>query len=171
MTNRLSGFSNGSFPNSKVINLIADAPMFMGTDARAVIPPSGELLPRVRNTTHTLTGEQIIGIVVGGDNDGTFNDPTDPLFTTNERNFAATEAGQTVKVCIQGICPAMVFGGFAAEGISIGDPLTSLGQFGFLFERLGSQAGIFARALHPLVTLEQAYIFIDIQMERPGVLI
>ena len=100
---------------NSVVNVIADAPLLMGSAVELTASPSNELLPRV--VPMDKTGGLVYGIVVGGDNDGVYGDDTTPILVINR---AAVRQGQTVAICTQGRCIARVNG-----TIAIGDALMS----------------------------------------------
>lgn len=92
-------------------NFIADEAITIGSPVILVAPATGELKPRVEPSS--TQGARAVGVVVGGDND--------PVYGGSDEN-AATAAGETVRVCVNGLCKVRVNGSTGA--ISIGSPLT-----------------------------------------------
>ena len=117
MANNYPGLFIGTigFRSNSVVNVIADAPLLMGSAVELAAPASNELLPRV--VPMDKTGALVYGIVVGGDNDGIYGDDTTPILVINR---AAVRAGQTVAICTQGRCIARVNG-----AVDVGDALMS----------------------------------------------
>ena len=99
------GLSHGNHNRkaSSVINAISDGAIQVGSSVELVSPATSELLPRV-STTSTISSD-LYGIVVSGDNDGIYNDGS---ATTNPKFMASIKAGQTVQVCVFGLCLARI---------------------------------------------------------------
>ncbi|MCK5600934.1 hypothetical protein KAR91_03635 [Candidatus Pacearchaeota archaeon] len=117
MTDKYPGLFDGAIDErAYVINAIADEQITIGSPVILVAPAAGELLPRVEPTA--VQGARIYGVVVGGDSNGTYGGASE----------IAAEAGEAVKVCVNGRCKARVDG--VIRAIAIGDPLTASGTDG-----------------------------------------
>ena len=137
MTDKYPGLFDGAIDErAYVINAIADEQITIGSPVILVAPAAGELLPRVEPTA--VQGARIYGVVVGGDSNGTYGGASE----------IAAEAGEAVKVCVNGRCKARVDG--VIRAIAIGDPLTASGTDG-VHEPPGQkpEAGKAPRSAHP----------------------
>ncbi len=107
-------FDGAAGAEALVINAIADEALKIGSPVTIIAAGSGEKLPRVAHPAAKT--DAIIGVVVGGDNNGIFVDGT----TTNDGDAAAA-AGETVRVCIYGRCKVRVDGAgtAVAAGVSL----------------------------------------------------
>lgn len=121
MTDLFVGLHRGPIDHeaSSVINAVANGALNMGDAVRIIAEPSTELLPRVEAVDSQ--GEQVYGIVVGGDADGIFGDGATGA-GTNDVNAAAFAAGDAVVIVTQGRTKARVTG-----TISLGAELTASG--------------------------------------------
>lgn len=116
MADKLLGvFDGAAGAEALVINAIANEAIKIGSPVTIIAAASGEKLPRVAHPAAKT--DAIIGVVVGGDNNGIFVDGT----TTNDGDAAAA-AGEVVKVCIFGRCKVRVDG--AVSAIVLGDGLS-----------------------------------------------
>ena len=97
-----------------VINAIANEALLIGSPVQWVDAASGEKMPRVAHPTAVTV--PVIGVVVGGDNNGIWVDGT----TTND-GLAAAAAGEVVRVCTFGRCKVRVDGAgtAVAAGVSL----------------------------------------------------
>lgn len=100
-------FDGASGAEALVINAIANEALKIGSPVQYVDAAAGEIFPRVAHPTASTV--PVIGVVVGGDNNGIWVDGT----TVNDGEAAAA-AGETVKVCIYGRCKVRVDGNAAA---------------------------------------------------------
>lgn len=94
-------FDGAAGAEALVVNAIANEAIKIGSPVVYVAPASGEIFPRVAHPAAAT--DEIIGVVVGGDNNGIWVDGT----TTNDGDAAAA-AGEVVKVCIFGRCKVRV---------------------------------------------------------------
>lgn len=101
-------FDGAAGAEALVINAIANEAIKIGSPVVFVAPASGEIFPRVAHPAAAT--DEIIGVVVGGDNNGIWVDGS----TTNDGDAAAA-AGEVVKVCTQGRCKVRV----KADGTNI----------------------------------------------------
>lgn len=153
MADKYPGLFDGAIDErAYVINAIADEQITIGSPVIIVAPATGELLPRVEPTDSQ--GVYIYGICVGGDANGTYGGTSE----------IAGEAGDAVKVCVQGRCKARVDGVISA--IAIGDPLTSSSTDGVA--ELSVAADVtFGRALQPSTVSTD---FIAVHVDQEGIL-
>lgn len=119
MTDLATGlFDGASGTEAIVINAIANEALKIGSPVVFVAAAAGEVFPRVAHPANAQ--DEIVGVCVGGDNNGIWKDGT----LVNDGDAAAA-AGETVKVCIFGRCKVRV----KADGTSIvagATPLTYL---------------------------------------------
>jgi len=111
-------FDGAAGAEALVVNAIANEAIKIGSPVVYVAPASGEIFPRVAHPAAAT--DEIIGVVVGGDNNGIWVDGT----VVNDGEAAAA-AGEVVKVCIFGRCKVRV----KADGVNIvagANPLTYL---------------------------------------------
>ena len=95
-----------------VINAIANEALKIGSPVQWVDAASGEKMPRVAHPTAATV--PVIGVVVGGDNNGIYKDGT----TTNDGDAAAA-AGEVVRVCTFGRCKVRVNGSGTAVAAGV----------------------------------------------------
>ena len=156
MANSYPGLALGTigFRSNSVINVIANVPILMGSAVQLVAGPSNELLPRVEPTDKT--GGLILGICVGGDNDGIYGDDIPPLTI----NRAAVRAGQTVAICTQGRCLARV-----NTDVVLGEALmTAVAPVGTLISLVGG-AGNNKVAITLIAQVAEGLTVVDVQRE------
>lgn len=156
MTNNFPGLARGPIDHeaSSVINAIANEQIDMGNSVKLVAPASDEILPRVENGDSQ--GEQLIGIVAGGDADGIYGDgsaSSDDL--TRATLTGATPAQSGVVVVTQGRTLARV-----ANSVSLGAKLTQSAVAGQL-ETAATGDEVIALALQ--ATSGDDIIAIDVQ--------
>jgi hypothetical protein len=153
MTDKYAGLFDGAIDErAYVINAIADEQITIGSPVIIVTPGTGELLPRVEPTA--VQGAFIYGICVGGDANGTYGGTSE----------IAGEAGDAVKICVNGRCKARVDGSIRA--ISIAGPLTASSTDG-VAEDCTTGDICFARALQPSTFSTD---FIAVHVDQEGVL-
>lgn len=115
MADKAGGIFDGAAgAEALVINATANEALKIGSPVIYVTAAAGEIFPRVAHPAANT--EAMIGVVVGGDNNGIWDDGT----LTNDGEAAAA-AGEVVKVCISGRCKVRVDGAVAA--IVINDKL------------------------------------------------
>jgi len=135
MTDLYPGLFDGAIDErAYVINAIADEQITIGSPVILVAPGAGELLPRVEPIA--VQGSRIYGVCVGGDLNGTYGGASE----------IAAEAGDAVKICVNGRCKVRVDGVISA--IAIGDPLTASGTDGVAEEAVAADF-TFATAQQP----------------------
>lgn len=134
MTDKYPGLKSGpAGAETLVENRIAAAAIKIGGAVKDTTPGTGELDARV--TPGTATTDALAGIVVQGDDRGTYGG-------SNEQ--AASAAGQSVGVAIIGRVKVKVDGSTSA--ISIGDPLTVSTNDNGMLAKAGTGAFVVARA-------------------------
>jgi hypothetical protein len=112
MTDLYPGLFDGAIDErAYVVNAIADEQITIGSPVILVAPGSGEQLPRVEPTDVAVT-DVIYGVCVGGDANGTYGGTSE----------IAGEAGDSVKICVNGRCKVRVDG--SGTPILIGSPLS-----------------------------------------------
>jgi len=94
-------FDGAAGAEAIVVNAIANEALAIGSPVVYVVAAAGEIFPRVAHPAGAT--DEIIGVVVGGDNNGIWVDGT----LTNDGDAAAA-AGEVVKVCIFGRCKVRV---------------------------------------------------------------
>ena len=152
MTDQFPGLSSGAFPGAQTEDAIADEAIIVGSPIIYVAPGAGELKPRTEPID--TQGISIDGVVVDGDNRGTYD-------TAGADGQAATAAGQGVVVCRSGICKVQVNAN--TNNLSIGSPLTAAATDG-IAELAQTGDFIFARALQPS-TLDGDFILCNVDKE------
>jgi len=130
-----------------VINAIADEQITIGSPVILVAPGTGENLPRVEPTA-TLT-DFVYGVVVGGDLNGTYGGTSEIV----------AEAGDVVKVCVNGRCKARVDG--SGTPIVLGSPLGASTTDGVAIVAAATTP-VFGRAQQPsTVATDFIVVFVD----------
>lgn len=153
MTDKALGIFDGAAgAEALVVNYIADEAIEIGAPVIPVAAGTGEIYPRVEPTTDGTLA--IVGVVVGGDNNGIWVDGT----TANDGE-AASAAGESVKVCTKGRCKVRVDGstGGANSNIAIGDPLSCSGN-DEVAQRAVSGDFVFGRALQTSTAFTDAIL-------------
>lgn len=134
MADKYPGLKSGpAGAETLVENRIAAAAIKIGGAVKDTTAGTGELDARV--TPGTATNSVLAGIVVQGDNRGTYG---------GSDEYAAAAAGQGVGVAIIGRVKVKVDGSTAS--IAIGDPLTVSTIDTGLLQKAGSGAFVVARA-------------------------
>ena len=111
MTDKFYGLFDGAVDErAYVINAIADEQILIGSPVIVVAPAAGERLARVE--PNDTQGLYAFGVCVGGSRNGTYGGTSE----------VAAEAGEAVKVCVQGRCKERVKGDVTP--VIIGSPLT-----------------------------------------------
>ena len=152
MTDKYAGLFDGAIDErAYVINAIADEQVTIGSPVTVVTPATGELLPRVE-PIDSITA-YIHGVCVGGDSNGTYGGTSE----------IAGEAGDAVKVCINGRCKVRVDG--SGTPIIIGTQLGASGTDGVAVLAV-STTPVFGRALQPSTV---ATDFIAMSVDQEGV--
>jgi len=153
MTDKHLGLASGPVDaDARTVNAIANASIRIGSPVVLAAPGTGELLPRVAETTSQ--GAEVYGVAVDGDNNGIYDDGTGT--TTTEQVAAA--AGEAVVICVRGRCKARVKG----DGTAIvrGDPLTASATTGHAEKGIAADI-IFALA-HDASTNASDFIVVDV---------
>ena len=151
-------FDGAAGAEAIVVNYIADEAIEIGAPVIWVAAGTGEIFPRVEPSTDgTLT---VAGVCVGGDSNGIWVDGT----VANDGD-AATNAGDSVKVCTKGRCKVRVNGssGGANSNIAIGDAL-AIGAADEIAQRAQTSDFIFGRALQVSTGASDA-ILCEVPME------
>lgn len=133
MTDKYPGLYDGADTDAIVLNVIADEAISVGSPVIYVAAGTGELHPRVE--PNDSQGANAAGVVVGGDNQGTYGG--------SDEN-AASAAGESVKLVTRGRCKVRVNGSDAT--IAVGDPLT-LDNVDGMAEKAGASDNVFGRAM------------------------
>ncbi|KKN37574.1 hypothetical protein LCGC14_0762140 [marine sediment metagenome] len=152
MTDKYFGLFDGAIDErAYVINAIADEQITIGSPVTVVAPAVGELLPRVE-PTDSITA-YIHGVCVGGDSNGTYGGSSE----------IAGEAGDAVKVCINGRCKVRVDG--SGTPVAIGSQLGPQATDGVAVVAVTTNSA-FARALQ---TSTASTDFIACSVDQEGV--
>jgi len=147
MTDLYPGLFDGAIDErAYVVNAIADEQITIGSPVIIVAPGSGEQLPRVEPTA--VITDAVYGIVVGGDLNGTYGGSSEIV----------AEAGDAVKVCVNGRCKVRVDG--SGTPIAIGSPLSASGSDGVAVIGIAT-AHIFARAQQVSSSTDFIACFVD----------
>jgi len=132
MTDNYPGLFDGAVDErAYVINAIADEQITIGSPVILVAPASGERLPRVE--PFNTQGAKANGVAVGGSRNGIYGGASEVV----------AEAGESVKVCVQGRCKVRVKGDVTP--VVINSPLTISATDGLAEVALASDE-VFARA-------------------------
>lgn len=161
MTNFYLGLARGPIDHqsSSVINVIANEAIEMGSAVTLFATiPAAELLPRVEESD--AAGEQVYGIVVGGDTDGIYS--TTGAASGDDSTRAAASAGEAVVVVTQGRCLARVDGSTAGP-ILVGSKLAATATAGVLELAIATD-DVIAVALQPSAGVTDI-IAVDVQRE------
>ena len=157
MSNLFPGLARGPIDHesSSVINMIAnEVNMEMGEPVKGDLTVvSTELLPRADKTD--TAGEDLYGIIIGGDNDGIYG--TGGASPADNTTKASLAVGDGIVVCTQGRCLAKI-----GETTTVGAALASDGADQLV---LANTVGdmIIARALQ--VGAAGDIIAVDVQRE------
>ena len=135
MADLFPGLHQGFFEGADVQSLIASAAIDVGSPVVLAAPSGNEKKPRVAIVSSQ--GDRAIGVVVGGQADGV-------ILGSGDAGRAATAAGQSVSVCLSGLCKVKVNAN--SPHISRGDPLTIDDTDGFA-EGATTGDQVFGRAL------------------------
>ena len=147
MTDLYTGLFDGAVDErAYVINATADEQITIGSPVTIVAPGTGEVLPRVE-PIDSITA-YIHGVVVGGDLNGTYGGTSEIV----------AEAGDTVKVCVNGRCKVRVDG--SGTPILIGSPLSAHTVDGVAVIGVAT-AHIFARAEQASSSTDFIVCFVD----------
>ena len=152
MTDLFPGLEQGAFEGARVTSFIADEAIEVGSPVIYVAPGTGENKPRVEPLN--TQGAKAVGVVVGGDADGVYGG-------AGALGQAATAAGETVVVCLNGICKVKVNAN--TTNIAVGDKLTMAATDG-IAEAAAAADEVFGRALSAS-TADGDYILVDVQSE------
>lgn len=148
MTDLYPGLFDGAVDErAYVVNAIADEQITIGSPVILVAPGTGEQLPRVEPTDVAIT-EVIYGVCVGGDANGTYGGSSE----------VAGEAGDSVKICVNGRCKVRVDG--TGTAVAIGDPLSATTTDGVAVVAVAT-AHIFARAQQASSGTDFIVCFVD----------
>ncbi len=148
MTDLYPGLFDGAIDErAYVVNAIADEQITIGSPVLLVAPGSGENLPRVEPTDASIA-DVIYGVCVGGDANGTYGGSSE----------IAGEAGDSVKICVNGRCKVRVDG--SGTPIAIGSPLSSSTTDGVAVIGIAT-AHIFARAQQVSSSTDFIACFVD----------
>ena len=142
MADNYPGLANGPVGDDAItVNYIANEAIEIGAPVIAIAAATGEILPRVEPSS--VGTSTVVGVVVGGDAEGIWDDGT----VANDGNAAAA-AGDTVRVCTKGRCKVRVNGssGGANSSIALGDAL-AIGAADEIAQRAQTSDFIFGRAL------------------------
>jgi hypothetical protein len=135
MADIFPGLHQGFFEGADVQSFLADEAVDVGAPVIFVAGTSPELKPRVE--PNNTQGARAAGVVVGGDADGV-------ILGSGDAGRAATAAGQSVSVCLNGICKVKV--NASGNAIAVDDPLTLDGNDNFA-EKAAASDNVFGRAL------------------------
>ncbi|HKZ42770.1 MAG TPA: hypothetical protein VJ044_17535 [Candidatus Hodarchaeales archaeon] len=153
MTDNYVGLFDGPVDErAYVVNAIADEQITIGSPVILVAPAPGDRLPRVE--PNDTQGGNFYGICVGGSRNGTYGGVSE----------VAGEAGEAVKICVNGRCKARVKGDVTP--IVINSPLTLAGSDGIAEVALASD-NVSARAQQPATGASD---FIVVFVDQEGVL-
>jgi len=154
MTDKYTGLFDGAVDEAAyVVNATADETITIGSPVILVTPPTGERLPRVEPTS--VQGARIYGICVGGDQNGTFGGESE----------VAGNAGDSVKICVNGRCKARV-DGVAGGAIAIATELTASSTDGVAEAAVASDQ-IFGTAQQPS-TFSTDFIVVFVDQDGHG---
>jgi len=148
MTDLYPGLFDGAIDQEAyVVNAIADEQITIGSPVILVAPGSGEQLPRVEPTDGAIS-DVIYGVCVGGDLNGTYGGSSEIV----------AEAGDAVKICVNGRCKVRVDG--SGTPIAIGSPLSATTTDGVAVIAIAT-AHIFARAQQVSASTDFIACFVD----------